>query len=78
MERSLLSLKKSIKERKTAQSKAADFVKRYNSSVFYDKSLMLENHTAARQCELLRPERINRQSCVVASQRSGCDAEDCG
>ena len=71
LERSLQSLKNSIKESKTArapdplmmldnmltqqnlssQAKATDFIKKYNSAVFYDKALILENHTAARQCD---------------------------
>lgn len=88
LERSLSSLKDSMRQSKTARvpdplmldnmlaqqnltgaSKAKDFVNKYNQMVFYDKSLMLENHTATRQCELMRPERINSQRKQLLRKR---------
>ena len=43
-----------------SSAKADTFVKRYNSSVFFDKSLMLRDHAETRQSRLLDTEKISR------------------
>ena len=53
-------------------SDPAKFVKKYNATVLYDKSLMLEDHAATRQSNLLNPDAISAHliySCTPVDHR---------
>ena len=51
-------------------SDPAKFVKKYNTSVFYDKSLMLEDHAATRQSNLLNPDKISAHLIYLCAVKS--------
>ncbi len=51
------------------EGKATDFIKKYNASVFFDKSLELKDFAAQRQANLLNPERISKARKQVLRQR---------
>eukprot|EP00973_Karenia_brevis_P056439 7850098-Karenia_brevis.AAC.1 len=49
--------------------KCSDFVKKYNASVFYDKSLQLVDHAAARQSNLLNTDKISAERKMALRRR---------
>jgi hypothetical protein len=58
-----------------SEAKAADFVKRYNASVFYDKNLELKEMAATRQSNLLDPAKISADRKALLRRRvNSCDS----